>query len=532
MNRNAVLTALGLIFLGIVLGVVAITGFQMTESSTAQQMKSVALGNQTYAPKDAMTSFRVINTAFMEVAKVVTPTVVSIRVKSSPKSATANNFRFFKKDDKGDKKKEDKGEGEEEDPSDLFRFFGPRGMDKMPQIGSGSGVILTPDGYILTNNHVIKDADEKGGITVQLSDKREFAGKLIGTDPLTDIAVVKIEAKDLPAVPVGDSDGVQVGEWVLAVGNPFRLTSTVTAGIVSAIGRNIDIIRDGDGYGVESFIQTDAAVNPGNSGGALVNMEGRLVGINTAIATETGSYAGYSFAVPINLAKSVAEDLIKFGKITRGYIGVQLKPSFDATDAKAVGLDKPEGAFIQGILPDGAAAQAGIKEGDVILSADGKKIEASNDLQAYIARKHPNEKVSLKIWRDRKEIDIAVTLKPRKESPTADASPVKEDKKEPSSTDTASLEALGIEVKNLSAAERKQYDTDAGVRISDINPYGKAYQRLFKGDVILEIDRKKVSTVDDFKRITSSLKAGDAVLLKLKNTDKTTRLQAVEMAAK
>ncbi|MBC8042422.1 MAG: Do family serine endopeptidase [Rhizobacter sp.] len=535
MNRNAILTAIGLIFLGILIGVVAITGLQLTGASSAQQAKNVVLGSQTYAPKEAMTGFKATNSAFIEASKVVTPTVVSIQVKSTPRAGTSRDpFHSFTPRG-GDKKKDEKddGGGEEEGDADLFRrFFGPRGMERAPMMGSGSGVIISPDGYILTNNHVVKDADEKDGLRVTLSDKREYTAKVVGTDPLTDISVIKIDAQNLPVVPIGDSDGVQVGEWVLAVGNPFRLTSTVTAGIVSAIGRNINIIQSSSGYAIESFIQTDAAINPGNSGGALVNMEGRLIGINTAIATETGSYAGYGFAVPINLAKSVAEDLIKNGKVQRGYIGVSLE-QVDAITAKANGLDVPGGVLIQSVMPDGGGRAAGLQQGDIVTSVDGRSVREVNELQAYIARKHPNDKVVLKIWRDRREMEVSVTLKPRPEAKEVSEATPPERKAEPAKTETASLDQLGLEVKNLTKEEKQQYDTDYGVRVSDIDRFGPAASRnLGKDDVILEVDRKKIQTIDDFKRAVAAVKVGDAVNFKIKNARKDTRLVAVQIAAK
>ena len=279
-------------------------------------------------------------------------------------------------------------------------FFGPdmQMPDNMPQHGSGSGVIISKDGYIITNNHVVSLADEKG-IKVILSDKREYTAKLIGTDPNTDIAVIKIEADNLSVASVGNSDNVHVGQWVLAIGNPLGLNNTITAGIVSALGRNINI--DGNSYAINNFIQTDAVINPGNSGGALVDINGLVVGINAAIKTTTGYYQGYGFAIPINIAKNVASELIKNGKIERGYIGVSIK-DVDSKEAKGLGLDKARGVLIQNVIKGGAGDDAGLKTGDVVFSVDGKEVNAANELQTIIGSKRPGETAKLVVFQRRK----------------------------------------------------------------------------------------------------------------------------------
>lgn len=512
MNKKTLFTAIGLIFIGIVIGVVALTGLQFTGIGSAQERKSASIGNATYTPTPAMTWLKSMNQAFIDVASIVKPTVVSIDVSAKTSTARIPNDRFHNFED-------------EEKEGDLFRFFfrPPGGLNEMPIRGSGSGVIISADGYIITNHHVVKDAAEKGTITVILDDKREYKAKFIGSDPLTDIAVIKIDAQDLPPIAFANSDSVQVGEWVLAVGNPFSLASTVTAGIVSAIGRNIGII--GDSYGVESFIQTDAAVNPGNSGGALVNIDGKLVGINTAIATRNGGYQGYSFAVPSNIAKAVAEDLIKYGKISRGYIGVQIKP-VDATAAKALGLPKPEGAWVQQLVKGGAAEGAGIKEGDVIVSVDGRKVSAPNDLQAYIARKHAGDEVVVRVWRDGKERDIRVTLKPRTDEKQLVSNPA------PEAQDSAplKLKELGLDVKDLTDSDKRRYEVDYGVRVSDLQPFGQAATRgIMKGDVILEVNGEKVYSVSDFKSAIAKIKQGEAALFRIRRADKSTQFVAIEM---
>lgn len=270
----------------------------------------------------------------------------------------------------------------------------------------GSGIIISSDGYILTNNHVIDRATEDG-IEVTLNDKRTFTARVVGTDPTTDLAVLKIDAQNLPAITIGNSNTVEVGEWVLAVGNPFRLRSTVTAGIVSALSRDMQIIEDR--MRVENFIQTDAAINKGNSGGALVNTSGELVGVNTAIASMNGNYQGYGFAAPSNLAMKVARDIIQFGEVHRALLGISIS-TVDAAAAEKLGMDTIRGVRIEGLSPDGAAASAGLRRDDVILSVNGKVINESNQLQQKIAVLHPGEIAALRIWRDGEELTKKVKL--------------------------------------------------------------------------------------------------------------------------
>ncbi|MCS6928778.1 MAG: trypsin-like peptidase domain-containing protein [Saprospiraceae bacterium] len=273
-----------------------------------------------------------------------------------------------------------------------------------PRSGTGSGVIYTSDGYILTNNHVIEFADE---YTVTLHDGREFKARLVGADASTDMAVLKIDATNLPAIEIGNSDAVRVGEWVLAVGNPFDLTSTVTAGIVSAKSRDINIIRRG--APIESFIQTDAAVNPGNSGGALVDVQGRLVGINTAIASPTGTFAGYSFAIPVNLARRIADDLIKYGKYRRPYLGVDIAP-MDNQIANYLGIPFVQGVWVRNLDPKGSAARSGVRPNDVITKVNNRPISSVPELQEIIARSKAGETITLTIVREGREKTLNVQL--------------------------------------------------------------------------------------------------------------------------
>ncbi|MEJ2614034.1 MAG: trypsin-like peptidase domain-containing protein, partial [Ignavibacteriaceae bacterium] len=320
MKTKGLIGALALIVIGIIFGALLVSGFGLVRPSLAD----INLGaSQPPVNLDAdATSF---SKAFIEVAQKVTPAIVQINVISEAKDNPHQDFFFFPFKD-------------------------------MPQEerGSGSGIIISKDGYIVTNNHVVENATS---VKVGLFDKRVFDAKVIGTDPLTDLAVIKIDADNLPTAYLGDSDNLKVGQWVMAIGNPLSLASTVTAGIVSAMGRGkLGLIKNS--YGVEDFIQTDAAINPGNSGGALVDLSGAVIGVNSAIAAgRTGTYIGYGFAIPINLVKSVAKDLIAHGKVSRGYIGVNIG-DIDFTTAKSLGLDKPMGVLIQGVLPDGAAAKA------------------------------------------------------------------------------------------------------------------------------------------------------------------------------
>ena len=278
--------------------------------------------------------------------------------------------------------------------------------------GTGSGVIIRKDGYIVTNNHVIEGATD---LEVTTFDKRKFKATIVGTDPATDLAVIKVESESLPVLDIANSDEVRVGEWVLAVGNPFNLTSTVTAGIVSAKGRNIDIIegqqkRNGGGYAIEAFIQTDAAVNPGNSGGALVNTDGKLVGINTAIASQTGSYAGYAFAIPANLVKKIVGDIIEFGAPQRGQLGINIQ-NMDSDFAKEIGSALTEGVYVAQVQKGSAAEDAGVQSGDIITGVNGKRVIADPDLKEMVARGRPGEQVTLNINRKGAQKDVAVKLK-------------------------------------------------------------------------------------------------------------------------
>jgi Do/DeqQ family serine protease len=372
-------------------------------------------------------------------------------------------------------------------PPQLREFFGDQfgGLEQMPQqpsMGSGSGVIISDNGYIVTNNHVVEGASE---LEVTLSDKRTYIAKVIGTDPSTDIALLKIEAKDLPKLALANSDNIKVGQWVLAVGNPFNLSGTVTAGIVSAKGRNQIIRSEGS---IESFIQTDAAVNPGNSGGALVDLNGDLVGINTAIFSETGSFAGYSFAVPTSIVSRVVEDLIEFGEVKRGYLGVQIR-DMNSELAKETGLNVTQGVYIEGVTEEGAAKAAGLKKGDVILKVDDKAVSSVSQLQEAVTRHKPGEKVNIVIVRDGKEKDMKVALKGAAGTPQLVRA---------SSSET--LRGLGADLSAISATEAKQLGITGGVKVEELYPGALSAQTEIKeGFVITKVNKKAVKTVEEVK---------------------------------
>lgn len=287
-----------------------------------------------------------------------------------------------------------------------FFWGNPGFQNQQPASGAGSGVILTADGYIVTNNHVVENASK---VEVTLNDKRTFTAKVIGTDPSTDIALLKVEESGLPYVSFGNSDAVKVGEWVLAVGNPFNLTSTVTAGIVSAKARNIHILPDQQ-FPIESFIQTDAAVNPGNSGGALVNTSGELIGINTAIASNTGAFNGYSFAVPVSIVRKVVDDLLEFGYVQRAFIGVSIR-DVDSQLAQEKELKTLKGVYINGLTEGGAAAEAGIREGDIIIQVNGTEVASTAELQEQVSRHRPGDKIKVVVMRGNARKELNVTLR-------------------------------------------------------------------------------------------------------------------------
>ncbi|MBX9852263.1 MAG: Do family serine endopeptidase [Cytophagaceae bacterium] len=360
-----------------------------------------------------------------------------------------------------------------------------------PQQSAGSGVILTDDGYIVTNNHVIDKADK---IEVVLNDKRSYNATLVGADPTTDLALLKIDEKGLPFVKYGNSDKVQIGEWVLAVGNPFNLTSTVTAGIVSAKARNINILRDKENLAIESFIQTDAAVNPGNSGGALVNLKGELIGINTAIATPTGTYAGYAFAVPVTLVKKVMEDLLKHGYVQRALLGVTI---LDLTSqvAKEKGIADINGVYVASVNEGSAADKAGIKQGDVITEINAVTVNSASELQEQVARYRPGDKIKVTYVRGGKKQEAETVLRNK----MGETGIVKKE-------DVALRTILGAQLREASKEELEKFKLEKGVKVVKVNPGKFKDIGIPDGFIITSVDKKPVDDPNDVDAIIQDTK--------------------------
>ena len=371
---------------------------------------------------------------------------------------------------------------------------------RQPVKGAGSGVIISADGYIVTNNHVIEKADQ---IKITLNNKKTYNAELIGTDPNTDLALLKIEEIDLPYISYGNSDQIRVGEWVLAVGNPFNLTSTVTAGIISAKGRDIDILSNDPFTGVspiESFIQTDAAVNPGNSGGALVNTKGELIGINAAIKSNTGSFAGYSFAIPVNIVNKVVSDLKNFGLVQRAFIGVQIK-NIDEKLAEEIGVDDLNGIYVQKLMDNGSAKDAGIKEGDIIKEVEGLEVNSATELQAKIGEYGPGDKVAVSIDRDGKIMDLLVTLK----NMAGNTSIIKEN-------DNALMKSLGAKFKEVDQELKEKLAIKGGAQIESIFPGKLKGANLRESFIITKVDKTEIKNVEQLLDILSQ-KKDEGVLL-------------------
>ena len=376
-------------------------------------------------------------------------------------------------------------------------FYGDRAPRQREVNGYGSGVIISDDGYIITNNHVVEDADN---IEVTLNDNRVFPAKIIGRDPSTDIALLKIKAADLPVIKYGDSDQLKLGEWVLAVGNPFNLTSTVTAGIVSAKGRNLGIL-DSD-YRIESFIQTDAALNVGNSGGALVNTKGLLVGITSAIVSPSGAYAGNSFAIPVNIVKKVVGDLKLYGQVQRAIIGVNIK-EVTQEDAEKNKVNDVKGAVISNIVQGGSADAAGLKENDIIIKFDGTAVNSPSELQEQVGEHRPGDKATISYIRNGKENTVSITLK----NISGTTGLVTRDMSEGSIV-------YGARFESLSSSEKNKHDVDYGVKVTELNDGKFKDLGLRKGYIILSINGKKVKNAADVRSATqdeNSLKSIEGV---------------------
>ncbi|MGV3697187.1 Do family serine endopeptidase [Flavobacterium sp.] len=367
-------------------------------------------------------------------------------------------------------------------------FYGSRGGQQQEQIGTGSGVIISQDGYIVTNNHVVKDATD---LEVTLNNNRSYKAKLIGTDSKMDIALLKINADEkLPYSTFADSDQVKVGEWVLAVGNPYNLTSTVTAGIVSAKARNLE------NNGLQSFIQTDAAVNPGNSGGALVNTRGELIGINTMISSPTGSYTGYSFAIPSNITRKIIEDIMEFGNVQRGILGVE-GGELNSKASKELGINDTEGFYINKVTKNSGAERAGLRQGDIIKKLDNQKVNTFSELSGYISTKRPNDKVQVTFIRDGETKTASVTL-------------IK--------NELVTTEFKGLELEDIDAADKRKFRIGYGVRIKDINNESlRPYYDQLKGNIILSVDNVKATDVQTISRFLSKKDENQSVNIQMVN---------------
>ena len=367
-------------------------------------------------------------------------------------------------------------------------FYGFGGQQSQEQVGTGSGVIISEDGYIVTNNHVVKNASE---IEITLNNKKSYSAKLIGTDSKMDIALLKITTEEkLPYSAFANSDSVKIGEWVLAVGNPYNLTSTVTAGIVSAKARNLDT------GGIQSFLQTDAAVNPGNSGGALVNTRGELIGINTMISSPTGSYTGYSFAIPSNITRKIIEDIMEFGNVQRGILGVE-GGELNSSASKELGIKETEGFYIKKVSKKSGAEKAGLLKGDIIVKLDEQKVSTFADLSGYISTKRPGDKVEVTFIRDGKNKTVPVIL---------------------SKNELFGTEFKGIELENIEAADKKKFNLDYGVKIKSLtNPNLKQYEAELIGNIILKIDNVKATDIETVSKLLNDKGENQSVRIEMLN---------------
>jgi len=474
MKNNASLRLFGLLLIAAVMGGIFSFGLskyfnEATPPSSVASSIPAQLTSASLIPGNAAMAMPF---SFTEAAEKSMPSAVHIKSKMKTQMTGYYHNPFF----------------------DMFgdQFFGipqrPHGTDPQYQESTGSGVIISADGLIVTNNHVVEDADI---IEVIINNKQSYEAKIIGTDPTTDIALIQVQAKNLTPIRFADSDNVKVGDWVLAVGNPFNLESTVTAGIVSAKGRNLSILKDRSA--IESFIQTDAAVNPGNSGGALVNISGDLIGINTAIASPTGAYAGYAFAVPINIVKKVADDLLTHGIVQRGYLGVNIR-DLDNKLAEEKGLNLSQGVYLEGIVTGGAGDEAGLQVGDIITSIDGHEVKSTPELQELVARHRPGDKLEITIQRDGRTLSKFVSLKNRAGNTNLVTK---------ASEKTSAL--LGVKLQELDETDLQEYGIDNGVQITKIEE-GKIarYTNIREGFIITSINDHPVKNIADMEKYLNS----------------------------
>jgi serine protease Do len=525
LNRNFVLLGgIGLVLVGLLAGILVmlvVLERNQPEITAARTVERVQLGSPAAAEyawpsdSDSATLPGTIDAAalsenFREVARRVTPAVVFVQVES----AASVNPREWMPD----------FEGNEND-----QFF-----PDMPRQSVGSGVIISRDGYIVTNNHVVAGASD---IQVTLTDKRQFEARVIGLDPATDLGIIKIDAGEpIPTLPLGNSDEVQVGDWAIAIGNPFRLTSTVTAGIVSALGRQVNIISES--FGIEDFIQTDAAINPGNSGGALVNTRGELIGISTAIATESGSYEGYGFAVPVNLMRRVVEDLIEYGEVQRGFLGVTID-EISSGDAERLGLDRVTGVYLREVRRDGAADRAGLRSGDVVLSINDNSVDAPNELQRTVAQYRPGDKLALEVWRGGTNQTFEVELLGRdtpsyrtwfSELRQDSEPPVMPDLEPDGEIENFEISEWGLGLRELDESQRQTFGIDDGVYISFVRSGSNSSEAGLPRDVVISsIDGQPVGSVmEAVQAFGHAMALGEPALFRVKRRNGTTAFYEVE----
>ena len=463
----------------LVLAVAAVTGLALVPACTRED--SAKAQSPMAATSEGRTLANQLSAVFEAAASKVGPSVIPIYAEqvvevASPFGSPDSPFRQFFGDD-------------------FFkRFFGtaPQQDQKETVHSLGSGVIVSQDGYILTNNHVVHGADK---LTVLLTKDKKYSAKVVGTDPQTDLAVIKIEGDNLPAATLGDSDDLKVGEWVIAVGNPFQLLHTVTAGIISAEGRSSVGLAD-----YEDFIQTDASINPGNSGGALADLDGNVIGINTAISTPSGGNVGIGFAIPINMAKSVMEDLIAHGKVTRGYLGL-VPQDINESLAAALNLKTTAGCLVGDVVPDGPAGKAGVERGDVITELDGKKIKDSTQLREMVAAMQPGATAKL---------TIDVKLSERPENAKAGGQPSQQEQQ------PQTRAKLGLTIQSLTPdlAQQLGYENQPGVLVADVAAGSAAEDAgLQRGDLIQEVGRTEITSVAEFDKVVAGLKSGESAAL-------------------
>ena len=469
------LAAAALLVTGMVLGALFISNW---DASVADRDVYRSITPVVAADQRSLEDF---SETFATIAERVKPSVVLIKSKRVVRQAQAQRFW-----------------------SPWEEFFGggqPRNDQPRQFRGVGSGVIVSEDGYILTNNHVVENADE---LKVQLSDEREVNAEVIGLDPRTDLAVIKVDFDDLPALPFGDSEQLRVGEWVMAVGNPFGLNHSVTAGIVSAKGRGRVLPTQPGQVTYENFIQTDAAINPGNSGGALVDMEGNLMGINTAIYTRTGGYQGIGFAVPANMARNIMTRLVEDGRVARGYLGVRIN-NLDEVVAESMGLENSNGVLIEGITDDGPARDSNLQQDDVVVALNGKVVEDTDDLRYRIADIAPGTEVELEVIRDGAPVTVAIELGELPGDEPASIVSREEPPKSPVSN-------LGIDVMDVSSQWSRFFERGSGVVITVVRSGSVAEDRgLQRGDLIREVNGDPVASVQEFLGIVRQFEAGQAI---------------------